>query len=204
MENSGRKRKKATFLADENYALINKYTFLHMRTIIASFVVLLIPMLIGCNSANSFDNCMEESVSELKEITGFDYYHFLREFENFLLEEALLNDVSPQSYASFIRDKRYCDIPYHKMIKEIDNHMATSPSIGGAYFDCFEQLTSNMPEVLNSDFFQNTEKNTISMLENIDEKQFERKNIKLLVVYVINDMIGTCDPPIEELPERNR
>ncbi len=155
------------------------------KLIILSFILLFY----GCSS---WEACIRKHVNSFTSVTGFDYFDYATNFETFLLEQRIIEDISRDSYITLFKKQKFCDINYEVLSTRLDNSFSTSPTIGDAYIDCDAKYSA-----LNSLNFDSIAVNPINhivgLLNELSPRQFREKEVKLFFVYQINVLMTSCN-----------
>jgi hypothetical protein len=104
-----------------------------MNKLLPILVIVSIFLPFGCKFKN-YQNCVSKKLIAYQDISGFDYIHFVENFEQYLIENGFLEDSTKQSWEKMIAEELYCQIDRTHLIGEIDDTFSNSPIVGLSSF----------------------------------------------------------------------
>lgn len=149
---------------------------------------LLCCLFLGCISNHS---CIRDHVRKFAKESGFDYYDFAADFEAFLLNQGLLNNISIDSYRELLRQQKYCEISHDVLLATLDNSFSTSPTIGSACLDCLSK-ESELYSLSFDSLAINPTSYVVNLLTSLTPRQFEKRDTRLFFIYEINVLVTSC------------
>jgi hypothetical protein len=162
-----------------------------MNKLLPILVIVSIFLPFGCKFKN-YQNCVSKKLIAYQDISGFDYIHFVENFEQYLIENGFLEDSTKQSWEKMIAEELYCQIDRTHLIGEIDDTFSNSPIVGTAFLDC-SCIDPSILGKMTADSLNLGKSFAFRSIHNVNPNDFQSKEIKSFFVYQVYLLEKSCE-----------